>query len=57
MGYPQKWKGVTRRDRLRNDIIRTQLKTNSIQDFIEQKQLSWWDHLQRKTEDVPIKKV
>lgn len=59
MRYPGRVKRITRRDRLRNDIIiiRTGLKTNSIQDLIEQRQLSLWRHLQRMKKDVPVKQV
>ena len=39
--------GVTRRDRIRNDEIRKRLRIIPTWSFIEQRQLSWWGHLNR----------
>lgn len=57
MKYLRRVKGVTRLDRLRNEEIRKELEINSIHDFIEQRQLSWWGHLQRMGDRIPVKRV
>ena len=56
MKYLRRVKEITRRDRIRNDRIREELEINSISDFIEQRQLSWWGHLQRLRDDIPVKR-
>ena len=40
-------KGVTRRDRIRNEIIRQQLGVESILKVIEKSQLRWFGHMKR----------
>ena len=40
-------KGVTRRDRLRNEDIRAELQLKSILQFIEEAQLRWYGHVRR----------
>lgn len=57
MKYLRKVRSVTRKDRIRNDIIRKNLQIQSMQEFIEQRQLSWWGHLQRMNNDIPVKKI
>ncbi|XP_030758176.1 uncharacterized protein LOC115883895 [Sitophilus oryzae] len=57
MKYLLRVRGVTRKDRIRNDIIRENLQIQSMQAFIEQRQLSWWGHLQRMNNDIPVKKI
>lgn len=57
MKYLRRVKGVTRRDRIRNDDIRAELNIKSVQEYIEQRQLGWWGHLQRLNSTVPVKKV
>lgn len=49
----KKVKGVTRRDGIRIQDIRTELKLESAQEYIEQRhQLGWWGLLQRQNELV-----
>ena len=40
-------KGVTRRDRLRNEDIRAELQVKSILQFIEEARLRWYGHVRR----------
>lgn len=49
--------GKTRRDRVRNEQIREELGVQPIMEFIEQRQLSWWGHLQRMNNDRPVKQI
>ena len=44
-------KGVTRRERLRNDNIRKELNVMSIIDFVERAQLRWYGHVMRMGEE------
>ncbi|KAK9871059.1 hypothetical protein WA026_010021 [Henosepilachna vigintioctopunctata] len=39
--------GVTRKDKIRNTTIRKELGVQPALKFIEQRQLSWWKHIQR----------
>jgi hypothetical protein len=49
-------KGVTRRDRLRNDDIRNELEVQNILTYIEETQLRWYGHVKRmKDERAPLK--
>lgn len=57
MKYLRRVKGVTRQDRIRNDFIREELEIQSIMEFIEQRQISWWGHLQRMKDTVPVKRI
>lgn len=48
--------GVTKFDRIRNDVIRGRLKINSCIEFIENQQLSWFNHLMRMDNNkLPVK--
>ena len=49
--------GVTRRDRLRNDVIRDILKVKSILLIIEKSQLRWFGHIIRMSEDRDVKRM
>lgn len=57
MKYLRRVKGVTRQDRIRNDDIREELEIQSIGEFIEQRQMSWWGHLQRMKDSIPVKRI
>lgn len=57
MKYLRRVKGVTRRDRIRNEVIRGELETESVGEYIEQKQLAWWGHLQRMSNATQVKKI
>ena len=49
-------KGVTRRDRLRNDDIREELNVESVLVFIERSQLRWYGHVMRMDQNrQPVK--
>lgn len=50
-------RGVSRLDRVRNTDIRQELGLKALTEFIEQRQLSWWGHLQRMSEDRQVKRV
>jgi hypothetical protein len=47
MKYLRAVKGITRRDRIRNTEVRKELETEPILEYIEERQLNWWGHIQR----------
>lgn len=49
--------GITRLHRIRNETIQKALEVQPVLKFIEQRQLSWWGHLQRLGEEVPVRRV
>ncbi|XP_044760236.1 uncharacterized protein LOC123317693 [Coccinella septempunctata] len=49
--------GVTRRDRIRNESIREDLQVESLEEFIERRQLEWWGHLNRMEEDTMTRRI
>ena len=57
MKYLRKVKEVTRKDRIRNVVIREELKVNSVLDVIEQRELAWFGHLIKMKNDRPVKVV
>jgi hypothetical protein len=57
MKYLRRVEGVTKRDRIRNSRIREEIGIESIEDFIEKRQLGWWGHLQRMNDMVPVKRI
>lgn len=58
MRYLRRTKGITRKDRIRNQQVREELGvTKSVLEFIEQRQLSWWGHLQRLDSKRPVKQI
>ncbi|KAI4468178.1 hypothetical protein MML48_2g00010220 [Holotrichia oblita] len=57
MKYLRKVRGVTKRDRMRNEDIRRDLEIEPIEKFIEQRQLGWWGHLQRMNNSTQVKKA
>ena len=57
MKYLRRVVGVTRKNRVRNTQIREDLEMISILDFIEQRQLCWWGHMQRMDSDRRVKQV
>lgn len=50
-------KEVTSRDENRNENIKTELSLEPVQEYIEQRQLEWWGHLQRLNKSVLARKV
>lgn len=57
MKYLRRVLGVTRRDRIRNDTIREQLKVQPVAKWIENCQLRWYGHLKRMEDKRPVKRV
>lgn len=57
MKYLRKVRGVTKLDRMRNEDIRRDLEIESIEQFIEKRQLGWWGHIQRMDNSVQVKKA
>lgn len=57
MKYLRRVLGVTRMDRIRNDVIRKQLKVQPVLKRIEDCQLRWYGHLRRMNEERPVKKI
>lgn len=57
MKYLRRTAGVTRRDKIRNTIIREDLKLESTLSYIEKRKLSWWGHLQRMESTRPVKQI
>lgn len=57
MRYLRKVKGITRRDRIRNEIVREELEIQAISTKIEEQQLGWFGHLVRMDNERPVKQV
>ncbi|KAJ3655554.1 hypothetical protein Zmor_014678 [Zophobas morio] len=57
MKYLRRVIGVTLRDHIRSSQIREQLQSKKLMDAIENKQLSWWGHVQRMNADRAAKQV
>ena len=57
MKYLRKAVNKTRRDRIRNERIREEVGQGSLEEKIEQKQLKWWGHAFRMTEDSKVKQM
>ena len=57
MKYLRRVKGVTRADKIRNDVIRSELEVEPALKIIEQNQLKWFGHLQRLNDKRQVKKV
>lgn len=57
MKYLRRVKGITRRDRVRNEAIRKDLKVEPVVKTIERQQLKWLGHLVRMGEERQPKRV
>nr|CAH7736900.1 unnamed protein product [Callosobruchus chinensis] len=57
MKYLRGVKGVTRRDKIRNEVIRSELGVKSVLQKIEENQLKWFGHLVRMDVTRPVKMV
>ena len=57
MKYLRRVLGKTRRDRIRNDVIRNELEVKPIIQKIEEQQLKWLGHLTRMNNNRPTKQV
>ncbi len=44
-------RGVTRRDRMRNENIRQEVKVVELREKIRESRLRWYGHMKRKEED------
>ncbi|XP_026679257.1 uncharacterized protein LOC113467333 [Diaphorina citri] len=49
--------GVTRLDRIRNEIIRSKIKVTEISKKIQERRLQWYGHVQRREENYVGKKI
>jgi exonuclease III len=49
--------GVTRRDRIRNEVIRDSLKVQSILSIVERNQLRWFGHILRMPDTRDVKRM
>ncbi|XP_026683621.1 uncharacterized protein LOC103514996, partial [Diaphorina citri] len=49
--------GVTRLDRIRNEIIRSKIKVTEISKKIQERRLQWYGHVQRREENYIGKKI
>ena len=57
MKYLRRVKGITRRDRIRNEAVREELKIEPILETIENNKLKWFGHLIRMPDNRPVKTV
>ena len=57
MKYLRKVTGKTRRDKIRNNIIREEVGQIAIQDHVKKKELRWFGHLNRLDENRIPRKV
>ena len=57
MKYLRKVKGITRRDRVRNEQVREELNIEPIISTIEKQQMKWLGHLHRMTDERQVKTV
>lgn len=48
---------LTKRDRFKNEQVRTDLRVQPILEVIKQRQLNWWRHLQWTSENRPSKRL
>jgi len=48
--------GKTRKDRIRNEIIREKVGATKIEDKMRENRLRWYGHIQRRHLDVPVRK-
>ena len=47
MKYLRRIYGVTRLDKIKSTQIREDLEIKSVEEYIEERQLGWWGHVQR----------
>lgn len=57
MKYLRAVKGVTRRDRIRNEVIREELSIEPTLKFIERQQLKWFGHMVRMGQERQVKTI
>nr|QQJ42582.1 chitinase 6-2 [Sogatella furcifera] len=49
--------GLTRRDRIRNEIIRNKMKVTEISRKVQEKRLQWYGHVERREDDYVGKRI
>ena len=49
--------GNTRRDKVRNEDIRTKICVASIEEKMRENRLRWFGHVRRKPADAPVRRV
>ena len=57
MKYLRRVKGITRKDRIRNEAVREELSIESIAETIENNKLKWFGHMARMTNKRPVKAI
>ena len=48
--------GYTRLDRIRNEVIRSKIGVENIEDKIRDARFRWFGHIRRRSIDVPVKR-
>ena len=48
--------GITRRDRVRNEIIREKVGVASVEDKMREGRLRWFGHVMRRGTDAPVRR-
>ncbi|XP_070049706.1 uncharacterized protein [Nicotiana tomentosiformis] len=52
-----KWMcGRTRRDRIRNEVIRDKVGVASVEDKMQESRLRWFGHVKRRSIDAPVRR-
>ncbi|KAL1446274.1 hypothetical protein WDU94_005601 [Cyamophila willieti] len=49
--------GVTRLDRIRNEVIRNKIKVTEVSKKIQQRRLQWYGHVERRDESYIGKRI
>ena len=49
--------GHTRKDWLRNEIIRKKVEVTSIEDKMRESRLRWFGHVRRRPSDAPVRRI
>jgi hypothetical protein len=57
MQFLRKIEGKTRRDRIRNEIIRETARVQPVQEHVERSQLRWYGHVNRMDDKRIVKRV
>ncbi|XP_044755933.1 uncharacterized protein LOC123314691 [Coccinella septempunctata] len=57
MKYLRRVRGVTKMHKIRNEKIGEDVEIEPLMEFIEKRQLSWWEHQHRMNNERPVKKI
>ncbi|KAK4874460.1 hypothetical protein RN001_013820 [Aquatica leii] len=57
MKYLRKVKGITRRDRIKNDVVRDKLGAKHIIKFVEKQKLKWFGHTCSMKNNRQVKQI